>query len=331
MPCRVDILIVDGFADSGLSIALDVLRTANAVVAYQDKPRPFEVQVRSPSGGPVRAASGMMLSHTQAPGPAGADVTLLPGIWTERPQDLALLLARPDVQQVVQAAAEAYKQGGIVASACGGAFLLAEAGLLNGRRATTTWWLADELARRYPRVKVDVQAALVVGRRVVTAGAVFAQADVVLHLVARFAGPDVARRCANLLLLDGHGSQAPYMAAQHLRANDPVVEQAERWVRAHLADGFGVATLAQRLGVSQRTLSRRLQGALGLSPIAFIQRLRVETAVQLVTTTALSLDEISRRVGYGNASTLSRLIRRETRASAQELRRRGQTLVAGRH
>ena len=125
-----------------------------------------------------------------------------------------------------------------------------------------------------------------------------------------------------MLLLDTHPSQAPYMASQQLRANDALVEKAERWVRAHLAEAFAVAALAKHVGVSPRTLARRLHAAVGLSPIAFVQRLRVEAAVLLLQTSSLSLEEIGARVGYGDASTLSRLIRRETRTSARELRRR---------
>jgi transcriptional regulator GlxA family with amidase domain len=200
--------------------------------------------------------------------------------------------------------------------------LLADAGILDDRNATTTWWLAEHLARRRPRVHVHPGAALVVERRILTAGAVFAQADVALHLVSRFGGPSLARQCADVLLLDVHASQAPYMAAQTLRSNEPIVQRAERWVRSHLAEPFDVSTLARNSGTSARSLARKLGAAVGLSPIAFVQRLRVESAVMMLETSALSLEEICIRVGYSDASTLSRLIRRETGASPREFRRR---------
>jgi transcriptional regulator GlxA family with amidase domain len=319
---RVAILIADGFTDSGLSIALDVLRAANALAGRAGQVAPFRVEVASARGGRVRAASGLVLEATRGVARLRADVVLVPGIWIDRARELVPLLARPDVQRLVRAIGLAHARGALIASSCGGAFLLADAGLLDGRPATTTWWLAPQLRARRPRVEVEAEAALITGRRIVTGGAVFAMADVALHLVARFAGPALARACARVLLLDTHPSQAPYMAAQQLRSDDPVVARAERWVRGHLAESFAIATLARHVSTSPRTLARRLHAAVGLGPVGFVQRLRVEAAVLLLQTSPLSLAEISARVGYANPSTLSRLIRRETRASPQALRRR---------
>lgn len=322
MQQRVAILVVDGFADSGLSIALDVLRAANAIVRRKGAPAPFHIEVVTALGGPVQAASGMVLQNTRAVARLKADIIMVPGIWAEHPGELQRVLARTDTRRLVRAIAAAHARGALVASSCAGAFLLADAAILDGRQATTSWWLAAELQQRRPRVKIIADAALVVGRHVVTGGAVFAQADVALHIVGRFAGPAIARQCAKLLLLDTHASQAPYMAAQHLRSNDPVVEKAERWIRTHLADAFDITALAKHVGASARTLARRLHASVGMGPIAYVQHLRVQAAVLMLETSALSLAEISQRVGYESASTLSRLIRRETKASAQELRRR---------
>jgi transcriptional regulator GlxA family with amidase domain len=329
MQTRVAVLIADGFTDSGLSIALDVLRTANALSERVGRPAPFRVEVVSANGGRVRAASGLVLETTRSVNRLKANVLMVPGAWLERPSDVETWLGRADIQRLIRAIASAHARGASVASSCAGAFLLAEAGLLDDREATTTWWLAEQLKRRRPRVKVLAEATLIVGRRVVTAGAVFSQADVALHLVARFAASSLAEQCANVLLLDTHTSQAPYMAAGQLRASDPMVERAERWIRTHLAEEFDMATLAKEVGASPRTLARRLHGALGLSPIALVQRLRVEASVRMLRTTPLSLEEISARVGYSNASTLSRLIRRETKTSAQEFRRRRQRTARG--
>jgi len=112
------------------------------------------------------------------------------------------------------------------------------------------------------------------------------------------------------------------MALGSLQRDDAVVRRAETWARAHLADGFDIATLARRAGASPRTLARRLAAALDLSPIAFVQRLRVETAVHLLETSRLTLDEISARVGYADPNTLRRLVHRATGLSPREVRRR---------
>jgi transcriptional regulator GlxA family with amidase domain len=179
------------------------------------------------------------------------------------------------------------------------------------------------LKKRRPDVDVNAERALVVDGPVITGGAVFAQADVALHVVARFAGPTVARQCAAFLLLDRHASQAPYMAVHHLASNDATVRHAERWVRAHLKEPFDIPTLARSVGASPRTLARRVTEAVGVSVIGFVQRIRVETATHLLETTRLSLGEISARVGYDDPSTLRKLIERETKVSPREVRRRG--------
>ncbi len=321
MERRIAILLRDGFADSGLAVALDVFRAANSLAARAAKPAPFSVDVVSVRGGPLRAASGLVVQSTHGLRRASrAEIVMVPGVWVEEPAELDRLLAQPESRALIRAIAAAHARGALVASSCGGAFLLAEAGLLDGRAATTTWWLAAHLARRYPRVQLDPSRALVVEGRVITGGAVFAQADVALSIVARFAGPALARQCSRVLLLDTHASQAPYMAVEHLRADDRTVRRAEAWVRAHLEEVIAIPALARRLGTSPRTLARRLEAAIGLTPLAFVQRLRVESAVHLLRTSKLSLSEIAARVGYSDAGALRRLIQRETNASPRELR-----------
>lgn len=324
MPRVVAILVTDGVTDSGLAVMLDVVRAASAIAVRAGKPPPFRAIVASPRGGTVRAASGLAIAGTRpaSRAAAAADVVVVPGMWIEDPREIDGVLGRADVAALSRAAERAHRRGALVGAACAGTFVVAQTGLLNGRRATTTWWLAHELRRRHPAIELAESEALVADDRVVTAGAVFAIADLALHLVARFAGPAVARQTARALLLDRHPSQAPYMALRHLQTDDAVVRRAEAWARAHLAEGFDIATLARRAGASPRTLARRLDAALGQSPIGFVQRLRVEAALHLLETSRLSLDEISARVGYADADTLRRLVRRDTGLSPREVRRR---------
>ncbi|HUQ05631.1 MAG TPA: helix-turn-helix domain-containing protein [Kofleriaceae bacterium] len=336
MPAEIVILALDGVSDSGLAVTRDVLRAASTLAAQAGKPAPFRVTLASPRGGTVRTASGLPVAGTRAlarvvgtargvvraGGGVAGPVVLVPGIWTERPDQLDGLLARTDVALAARLLARAHERGAIVGAACSATFLLASAGLLDARRATTTWWLAPEMRRRFPEIELVEHEALVVDERVITAGAVLAVTDLALHVVARFAGPVAARQTARVLLLDRHPSQAPYMALRFVTTDDAIVRRAESWARAHLADGFDIATLARRAGASPRTLARRLDAALGLSPIAFVQRLRLETAAQLLETSRLSMAEISARVGYEDADTLARLLKRDTGLSARELRRR---------
>ena len=325
-------LVHEGFTDSGISIALDVFHTANSLRRRAAQTELFEVEILSAKGGSVQAASRLVAVSTRALHRVKlASIVLVPGFWVEDASEVDDVLDDPALQPVVRAIAAAHARGALVCSSCAGAFLLAAAGLLDGRQATTAWWLAPHLQRRWPQTQVVADAAMIVQGNVITAGALFAQADIALHVVAQFGGLSLAKLCANLLLLDRHGSQTPYMALRQLTLNDAVLRKAEKWVRANLGEAFDMPTLAKRLSVSPRTLARKLQSSLGMSPIEFVQHLRVETAVQMLETTQLSLEEVSRRVGYADPHTLSRLIRRELEVTPRELKRRQKSQVARRH
>lgn len=319
---HIAILVADDLTDSGLAVALDVLRTANALAGRAQRKPPFRLSVVG-TAKRVRAASGLTVGPIDPLSRASrADMVLVPGFWVESPAEMDALLTRADVVELVRAVGAAHRRGATVGSSCGGAFLLAEAGVLDGRTVTTTWWLAPHLQKRCPGARVDAERALVVERRLVTAGAVFAQADLALHLVAQVCGPILARTVARLLLLDTHASQAAFMAVQQLAANDETVRRAEAWTRPRLRQPFRVEDMARASGTSPRTLARRLAAAVGTTPIGFIQRLRVEQAVHLLETTSLSLEEVSARVGYTDPNALRRVMRKHLDASPRDLRRK---------
>ncbi len=171
-------------------------------------------------------------------------------------------------------------------------------------------------------MRLDVARPLTVDSGLLCAGSVFAMADLALAVVSQFAGPSLARQCTQVLLLDEHPSQAPYMALRHMMTNEPVIRSAEAWIRDHLADGFSVGELAHAIGTSPRTFARRLDDALGVSPLAFINNIRLESAAHMLETSGLSLAEVARRVGYRDAGTLRRLVRRGLGRVPRDLRRR---------
>jgi transcriptional regulator GlxA family with amidase domain len=123
-----------------------------------------------------------------------------------------------------------------------------------------------------------------------------------------------------VLLLDRHASQAPYMVLRDLVREEPLVQAAERWVRRHLTDAVSVERLARAVGASPRTLARRLEARLGTTPLGFIHRIRLEAATHLLESSSQSLDEVAASVGYRDAGTLRRLIRRKLGTTPRELR-----------
>jgi transcriptional regulator GlxA family with amidase domain len=210
-------------------------------------------------------------------------------------------------------------RGALVTAACVGTFLLAEAALLDGEEATTTWWLAPLFRQRYPLVRLDESRLVVQSKAVVTAGAALSHLDLALALIRR-ASPELANLAAKYLVVDARTSQSVYSIPDHLAHADPLVRQFERWARGRLAKGFSLDEAAEALATSKRTLARRMQSVLGKSPLAYFQDLRIERAVHLLKTSQASVDQIAAEVGYAEGVTLRALLRRRLGRGVRELR-----------
>jgi transcriptional regulator GlxA family with amidase domain len=293
---------------SSLAITLDALETANRIGARGGRQAPFEVRTLKP-GPTARVDLGR------------GDLMVLPGLGGHSEAEVLDNLATPAARHAARVAAEAHAAGAAVAASCASTFVLAQAGLLSGKRATTTWWLAPAFRRLHPDVELNPDRIVVADWPIATAGAAMAQMDLMLAVIARFASLGLSEACARYLLLDQRRSQAPYMAVTFLAGQDERIARAEAWVRENIARDFSMEEVAAAVSLTPRTFARRLASVCGLSPVKFAQRIRIEAAERLLETTRLSVDEVARRVGYAEPSTLRRLIRREARRSPAELRR----------
>ncbi len=196
----------------------------------------------------------------------------------------------------------------LVASHCAGVFALAQAGLLQSGACTTAWYLADEFTRRYPNVELNQRSMLQANGNVLTAGAGSAIQDLCLEIVAQSAGRHYARLLAKYFVLDSHRDmQSPYAILASQRITDSIVAKAERWIHQHLADDFCIQDIADHVGVSNRTLIRRFQNDIGVSPQALTQSMRIEKSKILLEASDLALREIVVRVGYSDESAFRRL------------------------
>ena len=316
---RVDILTLDGVFDLGLSAVLDVLHTANELSEMADlsvaRFEPRVVAVRKV----VKTSRGLTVpvhpAATRAP-----DCVFVPALGYKMPGPLEAALARPDVRDAVNVLQRWSRQGAMVAAACIGTFVLAESGLLDGQRATSTWWLAPLFRRRYPSVELDESNMIVKSGRFVTAGAALAHLDLALWLV-RSVSPQLAALTAKYLIIDSRPSQSAYVLTDHLVHDDPLVQRFESWARARLTRGFSLDEAAKSVGASKRTLARHLQDVLGKSPLSYFQSLRVERAVHLLKTGNSSVEEIAARVGYADGATLRSLLRRQLNLGVKEIRK----------
>ncbi len=322
MPRRVFVVALDGVLDAALGVTLDVLAAANRIAAELGRPRPFSVRLISGRNYVVSGTGLRIGTHGRMAGRDRPDVVVLPGLNIPSRTELEAALGRNDVR-----AAESYivrhaARGAVICAACSATFLCAESGLLDGGAATTSWWLAPAFRARYPRVDLRDDALVVESGRVVTAGAALSQIDLMLWLVRRVAGPQVAELCVRYLVAGERTSQAHHALVDQLRHDSEAVRRTETYVRKNLARRLSVAELARAAGTSPRTLARRTRQAVGLSPLGFVRRMRAERAAHLLATTQESFDGIAARVGYQDSGTLRQLLRRVFNATARALRRR---------
>ncbi|HXV63490.1 MAG TPA: helix-turn-helix domain-containing protein [Vicinamibacteria bacterium] len=316
---RIHVLALDGVFDLGLSAVLDAFQTANELmdVSGLDMPR-FELSI-------VGVRKAVKTSHglhvpAQKEGIRAPDCVVVPAIGYKMPDPLEAALARPDVQDAAALLRHWAGGGATMTAACIGTFVMAESGLLDHHRATTTWWLAPLFRKRYPEVLLDESNMIVKSGPVVTAGAALSHMDLALWLV-RGVSPQLASLTAKYLIVDSRPSQSAYALTDHLIYSDPIVERFETWARGRLAQGFSLDEAAKAAGASKRTLARRMQAVLGKSPLSYVQSLRLERAVHLLRTGNASVDEVALRVGYSDGATLRALLRRRLNLGIKEIRR----------
>lgn len=317
---RIHILALNGVFDTGLAAVLDAFGTANALAEMSGiSPLPFRTKVVGLRT-TVTTARGLNVPVTSATRAQTPDAVVMPAINRIVPELLIQALASSEVREAGAVLRKWSGRGAMTAAACVGTFVLAEAALLDGEEATTTWWLAPLFRQRYPRVRLDESRIIVQSNTVITAGAALSHLDLALTLIRR-ARPELAELTAKYLVADSRISQAAYAIPGHLVHADPLVDKFERWARQRLAKGFSLDQAAAELATSKRTLARRMQSVLGKSPLEYLQDLRIERAVQLLKTSQASVDQIATEVGYAEGVTLRSLLRRRLGRGAREIRR----------
>lgn len=307
---RIGMAVNDGSFGSGVASIIDIIRVADAVRGHVDPTiPPIEVLLAGP-GPEVALSTEMTLqSNCGLAELTTCDVVIVPALGTLTGAATRERLAGHGAQAIRQALDRIDPATTRLAAACTGVFALAEVGHLDGRRATTSWFLGADFRTQYPEVNVELDEMIVTDGPITTAGAAFAHIDLALALL-RTLSSDLARHVAQLLVIDERPSQAMFIAYDHVQHDDQLVIDFERYVRSSLEQPFDAKLAASQIGTSRRTLERRIRDVLGLTPLGFVQRLRVERARYLQATTDLTTEDIALRVGYANAESLRALLRR---------------------
>lgn len=257
--------------------------------------------------GPLTLDSGIELRPDAAFGDLPPlDLLLLPAIWRN---PLPTLAAASDTLEWLRDQAAS---GTRICSVGTGSYLLAEAGLLDGRAATTHWNYFDHFSRRYPAVDLKARHLITQSGNIYCVGSVNSIADLMVHIVEEWFGSRIARAIENQFSPEIRNSfrAAAYQNEADSSHHDEVVIQAQQWLQSHLAAPASIARLAQELQLSPRTLNRRFKQATGLSPLSYLQSLRIAAAKELLRHSNLSIGEIAWRQGMQDVSYFSQLFRR---------------------
>ncbi|WP_076862640.1 GlxA family transcriptional regulator [Bradyrhizobium mercantei] len=318
---KISILALEGMFDTGLTTVLDALGMANTLAEWTGMPTPgFDVTLVGVRP-EVRTALGLQVPVRPIADTPVPDWVIVPALASIVPELLLPTLGHDDIIDALGALRSWHTAGTRLAAACTGTFVLAESGLLAGRRATTTWWLSPVFRQRYPDVGLDAHRIVVPSDGMVTAGAALSHLDLALWLI-RNNSPELAALVAKYLVFDTRLSQSSYMISDQLIHSDALVERFDRFVRERLDSTLALDAIAEALGTSKRTLSRRLDAVLGKTPLEHIQDLRIERAVHLLKTSQHSVDRIAAQVGYADGVTLRTLLRRRLGKGIRELRPR---------
>lgn len=311
------IIVLEGAFATSVAATLDMLRAARSLGA-----KSLEFEVCSVDGGQVPLTERVSLQTSRLRVLARDDVTtwVIPGLGMTNAAAVRARLGRPDAMKLSKAIARHVSRGGRVAASCTAVFLLQQAGVLVGRRATTTWWLAGLLTELEGQCRVDSNAMVCADGPIITAGAAFAQADLMLHLLRERCGARLVDLLARTMLLDGRQAQAKFIAPELLANGDALIARITSELEAHFPNPPGVAELASRLGMTERTLSRHVRRATGRSPLALVHSVKVRRAQALLQATHLSIDDVAAEVGYQDASTLRRLMKKLGGGSPRALR-----------
>jgi transcriptional regulator GlxA family with amidase domain len=320
---RVALLAFEDCFASGVTGIADVLMAANHLVRkdFGKDARCFDWCFVSADGASVIASNGLRMVTQEGLHERPYDLVFIPAVYYRGAAAFDRWIRAQ--RSIAEWLAQQWRAGAVLATYGAGSFLLAEAGLLDGRLAVTAWWLQDRFRKRYPRVRLRERELMIDADRLVCVGAGASYLYLVIRLVERFLSPEIAQNCVRALQIDiGSSVQSPYpQTGPRITREDSLVNAALHAMQQHLAAEVRIVALAHQLKVSQSTLIRRFKRVTGMSPQMVLQDLRVRRAQQWLATSDLTVEEIVERVGYADVSSFTRLFQHRTGLSPGEYRR----------
>jgi transcriptional regulator GlxA family with amidase domain len=314
------ILVLPGTFASSVTLTLDILSTAAALAGTVGCAKPRWLVVSTDSA--VGLSHDLTIKAKVLPDTVCSDGStwVIPGLGLENHRAIRNRFEQPDARRAMEALRGHARLGGTVAASCSGVFLLQSADLLAGRRVTTSWWLAPLLQRLESRAVVDADRMVIRDGKIVTAGAAFAQTDLMLHLLSTQFSPALAAAVSRALLIDGRKSQAQFIVPTMLANGNELIAKLVSRFDSALPNPPSISDLAAEFCMSDRTLSRHVRVATGRSTSALLQSVRLNQARMLLETSKLTVEQVAERVGYGDTTALRRLMRKVMGATPRQFR-----------
>jgi transcriptional regulator GlxA family with amidase domain len=323
-PLHVSLVALPDAVVSTLAGILDVMNGAALMgVLGRGTQPPFRIQVVGERQGALPLASGVKFEVERAVGDVEhTDIVIVPSVLLRGEG-----WPKGRYPALTEWVTRMHAQGALLCSACSGIFLLAETGLFDGREATVHFGYARQFAQLYPQVRIHPERVLVVSglrEELVSSGASTTWHDLVLYLTARHAGAMLAQDVARLFALQWHqDGLAPFMVFEgRTDHGDAEIAGAQEWLGRNFAVAHPVEEMIRRSKLAERTFKRRFALATGITPIGYVQRLRIEDAKRRLERTEEPVDEVSWRVGYEDAAFFRRLFKRMTGMTPGAYRKR---------
>lgn len=317
-PTRIRIVATPDSTVSPVTGIYETMRSVEGFIAPEERVAPgrapFDVEIVSERAGLIESGSGLAITaHRSVDDAHGTDVVIVPSFAFGRGGEWV----SGRYPKLVHWLRQAYADGATICSACTGANLTAEAGLLDGQEATVHWAAEKTFRRRHPAVHLRPEEVLVIsgdGGRLITTGAATAWHDLALHLIASYVGPATAQAIARFLLFEWHrdGQAAFQVFDPPTDHGDAAVLVAQREIAEQYAVAAPVEAMIRWSGLAPRTFKRRFTAATEHTPIAYVQQIRIERAKRLLETTDEAVEQISWAVGYEDPASFRRLFKRLT-------------------
>ncbi|WP_293752449.1 helix-turn-helix domain-containing protein [uncultured Paraglaciecola sp.] len=325
---KVTILMADKCSSTSVAATMEFFETANVLHHYAEKKSArsklnssalFNVETASIDGQTVLCTGGLQLTPDKSLAEVHeTQLIIVPGFMFN------ILGVLPTLSDMIQWLQFQHQQGCYIANMCTGAFVTAQAGLLDGRCATTHWVFSDQFAQRYPQVKLQTERTVTDDGLVMCSGGSTSSSDLLLHLIRKFASPQLAAECAKKLLVDiSARSQTPYSSTTFKKNHtDPDILKIQIWLEKHMVENINMEKVVDEFGLSMRNFIRRFKDATDQTPIQYLQNLRIEKAKHLLESSKMAFDQITLHAGYEDGNSFRRLFKEKVGVTPSAYRKR---------